>query len=348
MDEPRRERAGFLDFLRVLAAVQMVQGHTLDALLSESVRTGDVFEAWSWARGLTAVAFLFVAGASFHASTVRRYERHRADPAAVRGRFRRAGTLVLLGYLLHLPVGALSAEPVQRVEALAAFFAVDVLQCVGVSVAALEALVVVLRSRTAFVATCALLGSALVLVAPAAHALGGGGMLAPVVGYLTPRTGSIFPVLPWAGHVLLGVALADWCEAPRPAARALRLLGAAGGLLVLAWGAGFLGAMALAADHLGRLGWVLAVASAFAALERVFSPPLWVERLAGQTLVVYVVHVLLVYGDGVGLGALVGATLTPPLALLVAGAVIALSFACALGWAGGTRRARLAGVPASG
>lgn len=347
MDDARPTRAPFLDLLRVLAAVQMVQGHTVDALLAAPFRSGDVFAAWSWARGLTAVAFLWVAGVAFHASTVRRYERHRCDRGAVARRLRRAGTLVLLGYLLHLPVGLLAEDPLRRAAALDAFVAVDVLQCIGVSLALLEALVLALRSRTAFVVACACAGAAAILLGPAVQTLGVAGPLAPLLHYVTPGGGSLFPLLPWAGHLWLGVALGAWIDVARPSARASRLLVAAAGLLGTAAVAGPFLAQPLVAEHLGRLGWVLAVGALLACVEPVLRVPSWASRVARETLVVYVVHVLLVYGDGVGLGALVGPALAPATAALAAAAVVALSFGLALAWSGGSRRV-LARVPATG
>lgn len=350
MNDDARERAGFLDLLRVLAAVQMVQGHTIDALLSPRFRAGGVYDAWTWGRGLTAVAFLWAAGVAFHVSTVRRYERHRTDVAAVRRRFRRAGMLVLLGYLLHFPFGIGSEDPIRRAEALSAFVAIDVLQCVGVSIAILEGLALLLRARAAFVAACALLGVGLLVAAPVAHAVAAGSLPAPLWHYLTPHGGSLFPLFPWAGHVFLGVGVAAWIDVPGRRARALRLLGAAGVSLVASEVLRAWGSSALVADHLQRLGWVLAAATALVCVEALKRPPQWVARLAGETLFVYVFHVVLVYGDGLGLGALAGGALDPVAAGLVAAVLIGLSLGLAHAWARpfGARRPRLAGVAAPG
>ena len=49
--EPRR--VVFIDVLRLIAAFQMIQGHTLDALLASELRRGPWFAAWTFARGLT-------------------------------------------------------------------------------------------------------------------------------------------------------------------------------------------------------------------------------------------------------------------------------------------------------
>ncbi|HKP59763.1 MAG TPA: heparan-alpha-glucosaminide N-acetyltransferase domain-containing protein, partial [Polyangiales bacterium] len=129
-------RVVFVDLLRFVAALQMLQGHTIAALLAPAARHGPWFALWSAARGLTSVAFLFAAGLSFYLAT----ERAR-DPRAASRRVLRALRLIALGYLLHLPLAALfTSDPASRLRALHEFAAVDVLQCIGVSLLALEAL----------------------------------------------------------------------------------------------------------------------------------------------------------------------------------------------------------------
>lgn len=337
------ERVRFVDVLRVVGAFQMVQGHTVDAVLSTAVRTGSVHAGWTWLRGLTAVAFLFAAGISFHLSTVRRFEAHRRDARAVAHRLRRAGMLVLLGYALHLPLAAAwGGVGGDAANSLRRFAAVDILQCIGVSLALLEALVCLLPSRRAFVAACACLGAALLFGAPVTRALVPAGMLAPLVDYVTPLGGSVFPLLPWAGHLCLGVVVGACIDVPLARTRAARL--GALGVLLLACAAlaRASGAAPSVVDHLGRIAWVTLATSPLALADAAARTPAWVRRLGGETLFVYVVHVLFVYGDGVGLAAVVGPTLAPPFAALVALAVTAASFALAFVYRDGLRRVRLA------
>jgi hypothetical protein len=60
--------------------------------------------------------------------------------------------------------------------------------------------------------------------------------------------------------------------------------------------------------------------------------PRIVSQLGQHTLILYVFHVLLVYGHGAGLAAWIGPTLTPLWAVLAAVFVIVLSAAVALGY----------------
>jgi hypothetical protein len=263
---------------------------------------------------------------AFQVATLRDLERHRESSAAVAGRFRRAASLVLLGYLLHAP-WPLDAGSVAMAGALEQAFAADALQCIGVCLAALEALALALPSGRAVELACGVLGAAVLALSPMLTRLDPAGPFLPVLDYLTPRGGSQFPLFPWAGHVLLGVALSRVLLGGRR--RFLRLLVGAGLFKAAAWVAAAGGAP-LVSDHLGRLGWVLVGLGLLSLVEPLIrrdDSPL--SRLSRETLFIYAFHVLLVYGRGVGLAALIGPRLSPLPAIMAALCMIGLSFGCA-------------------
>ena len=69
-DAPLRRRVVFLDLLRLVASVQMIQGHTVDGLLATELRHGWAYDAWTFLRGLTAASFLVASGLAFHSTVV--------------------------------------------------------------------------------------------------------------------------------------------------------------------------------------------------------------------------------------------------------------------------------------
>lgn len=351
-------RVVFVDLLRLVASFQMVQGHTLDAVLAEAHRSGPVFDAWTWTRGLTSVAFLFAAGVSFHLATLVRLDRHLAAPGAPRRRFERGLLLVALGYLMHAPFVALGAESGVAAAALRGMWIVDVLQCIGVTLIVLEALTLWLRDRTRLLWAVSLLGVGAVALAPLAGSLRPEGVLAPVLHYLSPRAGSIFPLLPWSGYMLLGVAAGaavapDGGASSRPAAAA-RLCGLGAAALLLGWGLGHAGTAAPQSAGIVKLGAVLLLTALLAGLAMaVRRLPRVLETLAGETLVLYVSHVVVLYAGGIGLAHVVGRTV--PLPQAIAAAIFAVLATAAVGIAWNrvkalraARRALLAGRPQTG
>jgi len=86
-------------------------------------------------------------------------------------------------------------------------------------------------------------------------------------------------------------------------------------------------------DHASRLAGVLASAWVLWFVgERLTRVPAIVATLGQHTLILYVFHVLLVYGQGVGLAATIGPRLGPLGAVLAAVLVIVLSAAVAVGY----------------
>ena len=232
MSEPRAPlaRVRVLDLLRLLAAFQMVQGHTIDAVLALDTRQGALYAAWVWLRGLTSVAFLFVTGVAFHLVTLRNLDGHVRDARAVGRRFRRAGFLLALGYGLHAPLAMLWGQGAQAGgqahwnEAVI----VDVLQCIGGSLLLLELLALGLASARAVRGVCALLALLCLLAVPLASRIDAAGPLRPLLNYVTPSGGSLFPLVPWIAHVACGVLLAPWLLAPERRARRWLLCGLTG------------------------------------------------------------------------------------------------------------------------
>jgi acyltransferase len=347
---PVRERVVVLDLLRLCAAVQMVEGHTLDAVLASASRHGELYGLWNASRGLTSVAFLLVAGMSFHLVRLRgaRGEHGATRPVAPRSGLarglRRGAGLIALGYVLHLPVGhLLGVSGTPDGAWLPSALAVDILQCMGVGLLLLELGRCALRSPRALEVACAAGGMVVLALSAGLSAWSPGGPWLPLLQYLSPRGGSLFPLFPWLAHLLFGVALGGWLLAP--GRRAPRFWLAAGTALIFGRLLALEGA-SLAADHLTRLGWVLLAGAALQhATRAVRGWPTWVFALSRQTLFVYVFHVLLVYGDHVGLGSLIGPVLSPVRSLGVALAVLVLSFAVALGHARWRDRVRTRPCP---
>lgn len=326
-ERAKSDRLLFIDVLRLIAAVQMIQGHTVSALLAPEYAHGPTHAVWSFARGLTSVLFLTTAGLAFVLA-----ERRGHDAPARKRRSLRALRLMAIGYVMHAPLGRLVG--IVETRPLASMLIVDVLQCIAVSLLALE-LLTLLVARTALRASVAgLLGLLCFGLAPATQKLHFEGAGLALGQYLTREQGSIFPLLPWSGYVFLGFALA--AIALRPGVRLPRWLAAAGAVALIAGLAGgfWLAPLPLAISPwyaAVKLGCVLLLAAVLArALDRVERLPNLLARLATESLFLYVSHVVLLYADGVGLAWQLGQRHSPLFALAVAALLLLGCSAAAL------------------
>jgi len=330
-------RVLFVDVLRLLALLQMVNGHTLDAVLTSSARTGVAFERYGYARGLVSVAFLVVAGISFHLTTVARLSRHRADPAAIRRRFVRAAQVVATGYLLQVRWSGGYADPVHADAALRSLFRCEVLQCIGLSLIALELLALVCKKPSQLVACSGVLAAVVFTLAPYAELASGRGPLSLVNGLLGHAQASQFPLFPWSGYVFAGVvlgALALPQSGQTPLPRRVGGLVAAAFLVGLSsWGMHTIMPFVVHVRASSTPWFVLEKLAVIALLlallavltHRLRSLPAPLTVLGSETLVLFVFHLQVIYGGHWALSHRFGRTLSWPDALLVAAFNIALS-----------------------
>ena len=307
-----RSRSGrviFIDLARALAVVFMLYGHAIDGLLDPQFRTGTWFGIWTFQRGLTSCLFLLLSGFAFSIATARHWVQHvTVSPAWVK-RVRRFGLFILLGYALHFPVtqfADLRRIPPDRWEA---FLAVDVLQLIGVTFFGVQLLVLVSQSRRVFMVGSFLLAVLLVLLTPSAWSIDWTQRLPRwLAGYLTQTTGSLFPLLPWSAYVLVGAGLgqiyARWGASDLRRYANLALL--VPGVLLVACG------LTLDSLHVfGRAEWsfippqflvrtgaCLLVMGAIAhASAHISHLPHMFGAVAQETLLIYFVHLCIVYGS---------------------------------------------------
>lgn len=339
----KRPRVWFVDVVRLLASFQMVNGHTLDAFLVEEVRHGQAFDRYTFVRGLTSVTFLTVAGIAFHLATLARFDQHRSSKVEVQKRFRRAGLLILIGYLLRFPADAFFGDATEAAAAWDLFFSCGVLQCIGVTLFVLELATVAAKKPYVVVgvsAACALL---LLGGAPFVHHLPVDGAWRPFTSYLTNAGGALFPLFPWAGFVFLGVVI-GWVTLPhggatksRVAIPRLALVGLAiVGAHYALEGLGPIGPADVPLSttpvfSLLKLSFVLAVVFGLAIVcLPVRRLPKLLRILSAQTLFVYAFHLWLIYGGG--LASRFGRTLTLPQGLLASATMVVLTTATTVLW----------------
>ncbi len=197
-----------MDIVRVFAMILMVQGHTLDVLLTPASQFSPWYNYWLFFRGFTAPMFMMLSGFGFALATLRHWESHLTPGMAVYKRLRRFAFFVMLGYSLRIPVRSLRDLRWAAPDAWQGFMQVDVLQTIGFTLIILQLLVLVLRTPRRLAIVTASLALGVTMAAPLIwqssllHVLP-----LPLASALAGTTGSLFPLLPWSAYILLGAAL---------------------------------------------------------------------------------------------------------------------------------------------
>ncbi len=298
----------------------MMETHVVNTFLAAGLRESGWFTLLNYVNGLVAPSFLFIAG------FVQGLER-RTAPAKPVNFTRRASRLLgiaALGYLLHLPGSELVKH--RWADALRIGTQFDVLQCLAASLGLLLGLTwlanKIAGQRGEAVWWCGVAGLAAIAVvgAPIGQAWLGGPV--PLRACINQSTGSLFPLLPWAGFVFLGVLAGAWPQRPMHERTAGIL-----GLAWLAWACRGATFSALSpAFFLERAAWVLVLAALgeWSARRRV---PGWLLFAGRRSLTLYVAHLILI--SALVAAGVPAAALALPWALTLIAGVAAASLATA-------------------
>jgi uncharacterized membrane protein len=332
------KRFPFLDWMRGLAVVIMIQCHTFNSFVRMDLRDGGPYTYSQFVGGMAAPLFLFMAGmtTAFQMESLARRE-----PVALRRwliSLKRAGYILGIAFLFRLTnyLGSFPhADPQEIIK-------VDILNCMGVGMAVFAA--AALFDSNNRVRFTLLLGLAIAAAAPVMTHLSWDGAPSLLREYLVPVTGrGQFPFFPCASY--LGFGLAAGVMVKRTAEdrfeRFMQWSALAGFVLVFA--AQYLANLPFSiysqtsfwSDNptlvLIRLGVILAImAGSYVWTESCAGPRWsWMQCMGKNSLMVYWVHVMMVYG---GLARPIKRTLSIPAAVLATVLVTALMVALSAAW----------------
>ena len=305
------DRKRYLDWLRGVGVLVMIQGHVIDSWTLAQDRRREEYHLISFVGGIGgAPLFLFLAGVALTLGAVARLRRGRTEAEAAALARRRGWQIFGLAFLFRLQSWIISGgDPTSLLK-------VDILNIIGLSMVAAAVILSVRRSWRAVLFTVATVAFA--MLTPIVRALAPLAALPdPLERYLRPvGTGTAFTMFPWAGFLLAGCAVGLWLDTKTPREErwvnyAVAVAGAA--LVVGGYGASFLPAIYAQTDFWTssptfffiRLGFVLMLVGAAylwhtdrRGQNRV---PMFFTRaplveLGRSSLFVYWIHVEMAYG----------------------------------------------------
>lgn len=307
-----RPRIHVLDFIRLVAMLLMIQGHTLDAFVNPANMDLDTFhwQTWVHLRGLTAPLFLMVSGAATVLGI--RYEPDgRVARALLRRRITMGFTVIAIGYLMVFPANRIADLRWISTDVWRGFLQVNILQLNGVTLLLLTTLLALTRTVRRYAAWSLGLGFLILLLAPVVFSIDWFQWLPEgLAAYLSFSHGSLFPLFPAGGYMFLGVGLGalllETPEAKRVRVFRLACLAASASLMLLSMAAEHIPAHlfpvhdAYKAGHaytLLRVGFALLIFGLLAWIAE--ARPRLAEACAPmgrKSLYVYVGHLVLLYG----------------------------------------------------
>lgn len=307
----------FIDLFRGLIILLMLEGHILRQFLPPETQSSFAFYLHELFHGITAPAFLFGAGLTFVISSHRRWKEFHRWSEPLERRLRRIAMIFLIGIFLHLPFFSfrktlLEGTPLDFLV----LFQSDVLTCISVGLLVLHALLFFFRREDRFHGAVVTLLIAIVLMTPVVWDVDFIHFTPILLAQLSNSLhGSPFPLFPFLAYLFAGVAVSRKFIVAVEAGlvpRFMRRLAMGGGLAI---GAGlYLAAVPFSpyprfdfwytspSYFLIRLGLLFLLApavwrageAASAGASRFLRP---VADLGRESLLVYVLHLLVLYGS---------------------------------------------------
>ncbi len=325
-----KKRLYFIDAMRAWAILMMLQGHFIDGLLDPVFRDdSNIFYAvWKYFRGITAPVFFTVSGFIFTflliKNPIKGYNNPRVKKGIIRGL-----QLIGFGYLLRLNLlGLLFGEIYE------AFYLIDVLHCIGLSLLGIITIYLLSCKQKSYVFPIILGGIAtgLFILEPLYADASFGFLPKALANYFTKNNGSVFTIIPWFGYTAFGGLIAVLFNAYReknkfysitiPASLVLGLALIFFSSDVFMWLSNVTGIYLFEAIQNNnylfiRFGDVLVLFAIFMTLRKLLTNKT-IITLGQSTLSIYIIHFIILYGSftGVGLYRFLSHSLPPFIAIL--------------------------------
>jgi uncharacterized membrane protein len=304
---PARSRRAYLDWLRGIAVLLMIEAHLLDSWTADADRASAIYRGAMLVGGMGSVLFLLLAGVAVALSAGSKFRRSGDTGIASAAVARRGLEIFALAFVFRLQAWVLgwSSEPRDLLK-------VDILNIMGPSIIAcalLWRLGGTLHRRAVLFGALTL---ATALVTPVVRAAGLDSLPDALAGYFVPVQGlSNFMVFPWTGMVFggtcLGVLIDHAGTAPAESRLNARFVWAGLAVALVSFGASSLPSPYGATDFWTaspsfffiRLGFVMiAIAAAYWWVRTFAGSGRWspIVQLGRTSLFIYWIHVEMVYG----------------------------------------------------
>ncbi|MFJ1377603.1 heparan-alpha-glucosaminide N-acetyltransferase domain-containing protein [Capnocytophaga canimorsus] len=297
-------RLYFIDIIRAFAICMMLQGHFVGSLMGEAFYDDSniLFSIWRYCTGFTAPVFFAVSGFIFMFLMIKESDTKAVgwhNPRVKKG-FHRALLLIGIGYLLRL-----------------SFEYVDILHCIGISLLLLIGLYLFTYNKKTYVLPTLLILITLSLFTfePLYKSFEFDFLPLPLANYLTRANGTIFSIFPWFGYVSFGASLGYFFYKYRNTTNLYRntIILLTVGIAILWFKSDIFKYIYLTTDSnlfkelfhseflFLRLKNVLLVFLFFIVTRNLITSKI-LRKIGQNTLSIYVIHCILLYGSITGIG----------------------------------------------
>ena len=128
--DKKKERLVFIDVMRGIAVIWMIETHVVDVVLDKMYKTGFFYQWLNISNGFVAVSFLFCAGAGFWLAAMKKVDDYKHFRTPLFVYIRRLLVILIIAYCLHLPTRSFAGFFHLSPERWLSFFEIDILQTI--------------------------------------------------------------------------------------------------------------------------------------------------------------------------------------------------------------------------
>ena len=205
---PKKERLTFIDVMRGIAVIWMIETHVVDVILYSAHKHGFFYSMLNISNGFVAVAFIFCAGAGFWLAAQRKTDDYKKFRAPLWIYLRRLMFILVIAYCLHFPSASIEKLYNINDSSWLVFFQSDVLQCI-VYTSLIALAILMLTPRLSWIPWIfGFLALAVFMLSPWVWAWDSMASMPPYLGALFAEPPvSKFSLTPWSGYFFGGVAV---------------------------------------------------------------------------------------------------------------------------------------------
>ncbi|MFN3872671.1 MAG: heparan-alpha-glucosaminide N-acetyltransferase domain-containing protein [Ignavibacterium sp.] len=298
------------DLLRGIVIIIMIEVHVFNAFLLPELKQTTWFSVLNFINGLVAPSFLFVSGFAFEVSSGSKLDEMRKLGRAFWKKIGRIFQIILIGYALHLPYYSFSKiinkSTPQQLES---FFAVDVLQCIGIGLLFLFLTRLLIKSDKFYYNFLFISLVLVTLISPMLWKIDFNQLFHPLVGnYFNKLHGSLFPIFPWLNFLLAGALFAKYFvdERNKNAEEKFVQKSAVAGVIILLFGHLFYSGLfpeeltSIIPNpifFLERFGYILVLFYLCWLSDKKFNfKPAFILDASRESLLIYWLHLIIIYG----------------------------------------------------
>jgi uncharacterized membrane protein len=300
-------RLTFLDWARGGAVVVMLQGHVFHSFNRTGLRTDGPFMLSQFFGGIGPAIFLVLTGITLSFIMDRREQQGLDAMGRWRAALRRAGYLFTLAFLFRFQLWAFAFGQSSWTD----LFKVDILNCMGFAILIMSVMAIFTTAER--VRLCAGLGVAIAAAAPLVSAIDWRWLPPQISAYFVPSY-QYFAFFPWAAFIAFGISIGSILRLVKPEQmnRVMQWGGLMGFGLIL--GGQYFSNMPYSVYPKSEFWldspWLIVIKLGVVMLVIGFAyvwnaSPLgaswsWIRQLGTTSLLVYWVHIELVYGRWFG------------------------------------------------